>query len=159
MNKNVPCRLMCLNRALVPHLVALFGKVQEVWCWRKWGWTLRGKESRHFQHALLCARALGLLLSPPGLLLCFPTMMVVGFHFSAAIRPHKPVSPSISCLGHGCSVTATGKTNVASHRQTVCVYCLWVNSGAVTGAAHWGRRAGSVLDKTGWVRLRKANSV
>lgn len=123
------------------------------------GWALRGKDSQHFQHALLCAQALGLLLSPPGLLLCFPTEMVVGSHFSATIRPHKPVFPSISCLGHECSVTATGKTNVASHLKTVCICCLGVKSGTVPGAAPWGGRAGSVLDRMGLVRLRKTNSV
>lgn len=139
MNKNIPYMLMCLNRALVPPFggtvwEGLGDMVLEEGC--LWGWTLRGKDSRHFQRALLCARALGLLLSPPGLLPCFPTVMLVGSHFSAAIRPHKLVFPSISYLGHGCSVTATGKTNVASHRKTVCICCLGVKSGTVPGAAH-----------------------
>lgn len=120
----------------------LGGVVLEEGC--LWGWIVRGKDSRHFQHALLCARALGLLLSPPGLLLCFPTVMVVGSHFSATIRPHKMVSPSISCLGHGCSVTATGKTNIMSHRKTVCLLLV---------GEEWSCHGSSSLGKKGRVSI------
>lgn len=48
----------------MPPLVALFGRFRRCVGGRmSLGWTLRGKDSRHFQCALLCARALGLLLS------------------------------------------------------------------------------------------------